>query len=71
MTFSQVIKDEVITLLTLIKCQNDQILSRLKSTEGTLKVDFKLPITTIEALETAEGLLKNQENYDNLVCFYF
>lgn len=71
MTFSQVIKDEVITLLTLIKCQNDQILSRLKSTEGTLKVDFKLPITTIEALETAEGLLKNQVNYDNLECFYF
>ncbi|KAL4705616.1 hypothetical protein ACJJTC_009426 [Scirpophaga incertulas] len=64
-------QDEVVSLLTLIKIQNDQILSILKHKRMgvNLKPDYKFPLKTNEDLENTEKLLKIEENYENLVSY--
>ncbi|KAL4710448.1 hypothetical protein ACJJTC_008850 [Scirpophaga incertulas] len=64
-------QDKVVSLLTLIKIQNDQILSILKHKRMgvNLKPDYKFPLKTNEDLENTEKLLKIEENYENLVSY--
>ncbi|KAL4704914.1 hypothetical protein ACJJTC_005702 [Scirpophaga incertulas] len=63
-------QDKVVSLLTLIKIQNDQILSILKHKRmGVKKPDYKFPLKTNEDLENTEKLLKIEENYENLVSY--
>ncbi|XP_047986901.1 uncharacterized protein LOC125238336 [Leguminivora glycinivorella] len=63
---------KVLSLLTCIKTQNDQIISLLKHTgtsKGSLKPEFKFPIQNADELTTTELLIEKKENYDNLVSY--
>ncbi|CAH2096792.1 unnamed protein product [Euphydryas editha] len=63
---------KVLSLLSCIKTQNDQIISLLKHTgtlKGTLKPELKFPIQNADELNTIEPLLEKKENYDNLVSY--
>lgn len=71
-TFVLGFQERVVTLLTHIKTQNDQILTILsqKSGQENVQSDFEFPIKTLEALDATEELLQNKTKYDNLVRFY-